>query len=397
LAHGIPYGGDLSKGQTMKAWLFQDAKQKEKLGDDTPWSVGWYDPEGRRRGKSIGSRSLAQKEARKFEGQLACGSYQSVSRASWQQFKDEYESKVLAGMEPGTRGVVQQALNNFERVIEPKKVSAINSKTIDQYITMRRGEVRKRKVSNKRKNPDAPDTLVSPATVNKELRCIKAMLRRAAEWEYLAKVPKFNFLKEPGKLAVYVTPEHFAALYLACDVAESPEQQGYTAPQWWRGLLMMAYMTGWRIGSLLALRWEDVDLEAGTALSRAADNKGRRDQLIPLHPVVVEHIARLKSFSPRVFSWTRNVRSLWEHFLRIQTAAKVQPLGKRRYGFHDLRRGFATMNADKLTADALQALMQHRSYKTTQGYINMARQLNPAVATLYVPTVDVEGYRKVAQ
>jgi integrase len=57
------------------------------------------------------------------------------------------------------------------------------------------------------------------------------------------------------------------------------------------------------------------------------------------------------------------------------------------YGFHDLRRTFATMNADKLTPDALQALMRHKSYQTTQRYINLARQLGEAVAGLHVPEV----------
>ena len=57
------------------------------------------------------------------------------------------------------------------------------------------------------------------------------------------------------------------------------------------------------------------------------------------------------------------------------------------YGFHDLRRAFATMNADKLTPDALQALMRHKSYTTTQVYINMARQMDAAVANLHVPDV----------
>jgi len=66
----------------------------------------------------------------------------------------------------------------------------------------------------------------------------------------------------------------------------------------------------------------------------------------------------------------------------------VKPEGtKPRYGFHDFRRAFATMNAATLTPDALQALMQHRDYQTTQRYINMARQLNPAVQSLYVPTL----------
>jgi hypothetical protein len=45
------------------------------------------------------------------------------------------------------------------------------------------------------------------------------------------------------------------------------------------------------------------------------------------------------------------------------------------------------MNADKLTADALQALMRHKSYTTTQVYINMARQMDEAVAALHVPDV----------
>ena len=45
------------------------------------------------------------------------------------------------------------------------------------------------------------------------------------------------------------------------------------------------------------------------------------------------------------------------------------------------------MNADKLTPDALQALMRHKSYQTTQVYVNMARQMDAAVAGLHVPEV----------
>ena len=63
------------------------------------------------------------------------------------------------------------------------------------------------------------------------------------------------------------------------------------------------------------------------------------------------------------------------------------------YGFHDLRRAFATMNADRLTPDALQALMRHKSYQTTQVYINLARQLDAAVENLHVPEVLQEVAR----
>jgi hypothetical protein len=50
-------------------------------------------------------------------------------------------------------------------------------------------------------------------------------------------------------------------------------------------------------------------------------------------------------------------------------------------------RSIATMNADKLTPDALQALMRHKSYQTTQVYINLGRQMDAAVASLHVPEV----------
>ena len=49
------------------------------------------------------------------------------------------------------------------------------------------------------------------------------------------------------------------------------------------------------------------------------------------------------------------------------------------------------MNAGQLSPDALQALMQHRDYETTRRYINLARQMNPAVQNLYVPRLTTSA------
>jgi site-specific recombinase XerD len=38
-----------------------------------------------------------------------------------------------------------------------------------------------------------------------------------------------------------------------------------------------------------------------------------------------------------------------------------------------------------MAADALQALLDHEDYSTTQRYINMARQLNPTAQDPHVP------------
>ena len=46
-----------------------------------------------------------------------------------------------------------------------------------------------------------------------------------------------------------------------------------------------------------------------------------------------------------------------------------------------------TLNAETMTADALQGLMRHKSYQTTQKYINLANQVNRAVEGLHVPEI----------
>jgi integrase len=214
-------------------------------------------------------------------------------------------------------------------------------------------------------------------------------LRKAHRWGYLPTVPEFEFLREPGKLAVYVTPEHFLKLYAAAKNATRPaDDLPFAASAWWEGLFTFLIMTGWRIAQTMALRWEDVDLEACTVLSRAAHNKARRDQFIMVHPLVIEHLKRLRSFEREVFSWDHGRRALFADLAKLQDGIDARPIGgKPRYTFHDFRRGFATLNAANLTPDALQALMQHRDYQTTQRYINMARQLESSVDVLHVPAI----------
>ena len=369
----------------MNAWLFQDHRQKKKLGDKTPWSVGWIDSDGKRRSKRVGSHSAAEKFQRKIEGQLAAGTYPTTVRKQWPQFRTEYEQKIADGMKPQTKECTLQALDHFQRIIKPAKLQAIRTVTIDEFIRKRRAEKGRKKEST-----------VSAATINKELRHLKSVLRVAHDWGYLPDVPKFRMLKEPGKLPRYVTPEHFAAIYKSCSVAKRPTGLPYSAETWWQALIVFNYMTGWRISEPLALRREDFDLEAGTAITRHGDNKGGRDELVPLHPVVVEHLKAIQGFEEFVFPWYHHRRFLWSEFARIQAAAGIHLDCREnhehtdachRYGFHDLRRAFATANAETLTASALQSLMRHKSFTTTQRYVNMAKQLNRSVEKLSVPDI----------
>jgi hypothetical protein len=207
------------------AWIYQDDKQVKKHGaDQASWYVGWIDPEGKRRCKSCGpgeqGRRNAEKLRRKREAQLLTGTYENESKAVWADFRKEWEAQIGALMEPGTRALTIDALNHFERLVRPVRTHFLTSKHIDRYVSLRRLERGRRRGST-----------VSVATINKELRHIRAVLRVAKDWGYMSEVPRFRMQREPGQLPNYVTG--------SSGVARSWARAAFSAPS---GSLVRAFL-----------------------------------------------------------------------------------------------------------------------------------------------------------
>jgi integrase len=365
------------------AWLFQDHKQKQKLGPKCPWSVGWLNPDGKRRSKKLGSKSMADKFRQKIEGQLAAGVYEDPKRQSWEEFRKRYEGSVKARKSAGTLECVRASLDKFEEIIKPARLASITTTTVEEFVEKRAGQRGRRE-----------GDIVSPATVNKDLRNLKAAMRKAAEWDLIIRVPKFEMLREPEKLPPYVTPEHFALIYDHCSAAGRPLDLPYSPELFWQALLTFCFMTGWRISEPIKLRRHDVDLDECVAITRHGDNKGKRDSRTPLHPVVVDHLRQIPAFDEYLFPWPHNRRQLYTEFYAIQKAASIHlPCHESHehtetchlYGFHGFRYAFATLNDGRLSGHVLQSLMRHRSPATTRRYVDIAQQYNQAVADLHVP------------
>ena len=92
------------------AWLFQDPRQKKKLGDKCPWSVGFYDQEGRRKREKAGpARSSAEKLAHRIEEQIQAGTYASTRKRSWSDFRAEFEARSVSRKADATREAYRYA------------------------------------------------------------------------------------------------------------------------------------------------------------------------------------------------------------------------------------------------------------------------------------------------
>ncbi len=125
-----------------------------------------------------------------------------------------------------------------------------------------------------------------------------------------------------------------------------------------RLLILLAWRTGRRLSSILALRWDDVDFENGTIRWRAEHDKIRQTWVVPMHREVVEELRQFRAEHGgigRVLLFphpqrrrhsggptTRHLAAYWlkEAFLRGRL---VKPAGS---AWHMFRRVWATERKD---------------------------------------------------
>jgi integrase len=304
------------------------------------------------------------------EAELALGLCTVVKpRTTWAEFRQQYLDDVASTKAPNTVEQYRRAFAQFEAIIHPGYIDTITTAIIDRF-TARRA---------------AGDGKPEPATVNKELRHLRAALRKAKKWGMLPEPSDVAMLREPERDPYFVDDATFKALYDACGSLRRLTSRHYHAADWWKGLLAFAYMTGWRIGEILDMRRDDVDLDTGVATVDDQSTKGRRAARVELHPVVINHLRAIAEFTPLIFDWPHHERTLWADFAAQKMVAGVEFPG----AFYRLLFGFANANVDSLDADLLQKLMRHRDPQTTRKYINAAERMKRAgtASKLHVPAI----------
>jgi integrase len=190
----------------------------------------------------------------------------------------------------------------------------INFRAIEAYINKRRDE----KKSN--------------ATVNRELELLRRALRLAHDRQLLPSIPKVRVLTENN------TRQGFF---------ERPDLEAVVAalPADLRDFTRFAYLTGWRKGEIISLKWTDVDRDAGAIRLRPEAAKTGRGRTVMLEGDLAELIDR--RWESRLFEKDGDVRVTALVFHRDgkpvgdfkkSWATACRAAGAPDKLFHDLRR-----------------------------------------------------------
>ncbi len=166
-------------------------------------------------------------------------------------------------------------------------------------------------------------SVVTGDTVRRELAIVRHCLEVAKnEWGFMLPSNPVRLVKLPragNPRERRVNPGELERLLTACESSQC---------YWLPAVIQLAVETGMRRSELLAMRWDDVDLEARTVLLRNTKNGFPRT--VPLSSPALKVLKETRRCGDTVFAVSANaLRLAWE---RLKRRAGVSGLR-----FHDLR------------------------------------------------------------
>lgn len=234
----------------------------------------------------------------------------------------------------------------------------------------------------RRKNGEpgkAPTRKLGQKTINNALTVLRRMLVIARKRGLIGSVPEFEWFRPQLPEFDFFTFEEADRL-----IAGAKDE--------WRAMIVVALRTGLRLGELLGLRWQDVDLRGGKLVVRqnivrgvVGTPKSGKAREVPLSD---EALAALKGHrhlrGPLVFC-DQEGAALRVPKTRYGMEHACKKAGLRPVGWHVLRHSFASHLAMRgAPLKAIQELLGHATIQMTMRYAH----LSPDVAREAVRLLD---------
>jgi integrase len=200
---------------------------------------------------------------------------------------------------------------------------------------------------------------VKPATVNRYMALVRAILRRAChEWEWIDRVPKVGLLRDGAARIRSLTLDEFVRL-----ISELPEHLADMA--------CFSVATGLRQGNVTKLQWRQVSLERRHLWISADQHKNGRAHAVPLNEAAMEVLLRRQGDHPtHVFTYEG------KPIVQVNTKAwrnALKRAGIDDFRWHDLRHTFATWHREAGTpTHELQRLGGWKTQSMVERYAHVA-------------------------
>ncbi|MDP8296838.1 MAG: site-specific integrase [Candidatus Orphnella occulta] len=200
---------------------------------------------------------------------------------------------------------------------------------------------------------------VSPATVNRELACLKHMFNKAIEWNKTDNNPvkKVKLFKENNKRTRYLEKEEIEKLLGNCS--------GYLKP-----IVIVALNTGMRKGEILSLKWHDIDFRHSIINLYETKNSEKRE--VPMNEMAKTALIKVRKQpnSPYVFCRANGeiIKDIRKTFFTT-----LKKSGIVNFRFHDLRHTFASqLVMCGIDLNTVRELMGHKTLDMTLRYSHLS-------------------------
>jgi len=199
-------------------------------------------------------------------------------------------------------------------------------------------------------------TIISPASVNRELAFLKKMLNLAVEWDLIAKNPAKSIKKLKGEVK--------RLRYLKMDEVSRLIENSvdYLKP-----IIITAISTCMRSSEILNLKWKQIDFESG--FIRLEKTKNSKPREIPIDDYMKNTLMEMKK-SRRIGNYVFcNSEGKPRKSIKGSFATALKKSGIENFRFHDLRHTGASLLANGgCDIIALQEILGHQSLEMTQRY-----------------------------
>jgi len=304
---------------------------------------------------------------------------------------DEYGPWVKAHRNTGQE-TLERIEANFPNLLS-ERMGAISIAAIEQWRTRRL------------------DSNIKPATINRDVACLKAALAKAVEWQAIDSHPlaKLKPLKDRRTGVVrYLTNDEEAALRGALAARDQRIKAGRASGNEWREkrghdllpdmssqvygdhlspMVLLILNTGLRRGEAFSLTWDNVDTDKHLLTVSGHVAKSGKPRHVPLNQEAIDVLEVWRDQTPAaglIFPGKNggrldNVNSAWRSVLKSA--------GIENFRFHDTRHTFASKLVMRgVDLYVVKELLGHATIEMTERYAHLAPEHKAAaVAKLMGP------------